>query len=142
MVEAVGIVNTRSIADKATRNKVTLDKDRASMTRQPTAIERSGDERLRIHWSGPAGEEPSVREYTVIELRDACPCATCREKRKQEPPSPSELTILSPAEAAPLRILGMKPVGSYAYGIEFSDGHDTGIFTLELLQKLGQVVES
>jgi DUF971 family protein len=31
----------------------------------------------------------------------------------------------------------MKPTGNYAYGIEFSDGHDTGIFTLELLRSLG-----
>jgi DUF971 family protein len=31
----------------------------------------------------------------------------------------------------------MKPVGNYAYSIEFSDGHDTGIFTLENLRDMG-----
>jgi DUF971 family protein len=41
------------------------------------------------------------------------------------------------AEARPLTILGMRPVGNYAYSISFSDGHDTGIFTLELLRSLG-----
>jgi DUF971 family protein len=41
------------------------------------------------------------------------------------------------AEARPLRLLGMKPVGNYAYSIAFSDGHDTGIFTLEFLRELG-----
>jgi len=32
----------------------------------------------------------------------------------------------------------MDPVGNYAYRILFSDGHDTGIFTLELLRELGR----
>jgi DUF971 family protein len=31
----------------------------------------------------------------------------------------------------------MEPVGNYAYSIRFSDGHDTGIYTFELLQALG-----
>ena len=38
-----------------------------------------------------------------------------------------------------VRIMGMKPVGNYAYGIEFSDGHDTGIYTFEYLRELGEV---
>ena len=28
----------------------------------------------------------------------------------------------------------MNPVGRYAYGIDFSDGHNTGIYTLESLR--------
>ena len=32
----------------------------------------------------------------------------------------------------------MQPVGSYAYTIQFSDGHDTGIYTFERLLELGQ----
>jgi DUF971 family protein len=31
----------------------------------------------------------------------------------------------------------MAPMGRYAYSIHFSDGHDTGIYTLELLRELG-----
>ena len=38
---------------------------------------------------------------------------------------------------APLAIAGMKPVGQYAYSIEFSDGHSSGIYTLEYLRELG-----
>ena len=34
----------------------------------------------------------------------------------------------------------MKPVGNYAYSIDFSDGHDTGIYALERLRELGEVV--
>jgi DUF971 family protein len=37
----------------------------------------------------------------------------------------------------PLSISGMQPVGQYAYKIVFSDGHDSGIYTLEYLRELG-----
>jgi DUF971 family protein len=48
------------------------------------------------------------------------------------------LPVLSLAEAQPLRITAMDPVGRYAYGIHFSDGHNTGIYTLESLRELGE----
>ena len=50
--------------------------------------------------------------------------------------------MLTMAEARPLAIAGMKPVGNYAYSIAFSDGHDTGIFTLEFLRELGSEVSA
>ena len=78
------------------------------------------------------------RQIRVRELRDCCPCATCREKRTQQSQSSSLLPIITQAEIEPLRILGMKPVGNYAYSIQFSDGHDTGIYTYELLRRLGK----
>jgi DUF971 family protein len=105
------------------------------MNEQPTKLEMTGTGRLRIAWS-----DGQVREYAVRELRDNCPCATCREKRNAPPPPATALPILSAAEAAPLRIAAMNPVGHYAYSIDFSDGHDTGIFTLELLREMGEEV--
>jgi DUF971 family protein len=102
---------------------------------QPTKLELAADSRLRITWS-----DGQVREYAVRELRDNCPCATCREKRSAPPPPATVLPILSAAEAAPLRIIGMTPVGHYAYNIDFSDGHNTGIFTLESLREMGEEV--
>jgi DUF971 family protein len=104
----------------------------------PTKLERPEPNALRIHWS-----DGQVRRYTARELRDRCPCATCREKRTQASspqsaaPASGLLTVLSPAEARPLTIEGMQPVGSYAYQIQFSDGHNTGIYTLEHLRQLG-----
>jgi DUF971 family protein len=75
--------------------------------------------------------------YTSRLLRDACPCATCREKRVAPASGPNPLQVLSAAEVAPLSVAGMKPVGQYAYSIEFSDGHSTGIYTLDYLRELG-----
>ena len=103
------------------------------MPHHPTKLELTGDHRLRIAWS-----DGQIREYAVRELRDHCPCATCREKRKAPPPSLTQLPIISEAEAQPLRITAMQPVGNYAYSIHFSDGHNTGIYTLESLRQMGQ----
>jgi DUF971 family protein len=103
----------------------------------PTKLERIGDTALRIHWS-----DGEVREYTVRELREQCPCATCREKRSAPPPSPLQLTVLKPEEARPLTLEGMRPVGNYAYAIAFSDGHNTGIYTLESLREMGREVRN
>jgi DUF971 family protein len=37
-----------------------------------------------------------------------------------------------------VKVLGVEPVGSYAMKIEFDDGHDSGLYTWEYLQHLGQ----
>ena len=107
------------------------------MEPRPSKLEVVGGNKLHIAWT-----DGTAREITFGELRKACPCATCREQRK-EPPQPSGgLTVLSMAEARPLTVQGMKPVGNYAYSIAFSDGHDTGIFTLDLLRTLGNEVSA
>jgi DUF971 family protein len=100
----------------------------------PTALERTPDNRLLITWSD--GEK---REYTVRGLREACPCATCREKRSQ-PADPLALPTLKQVQQHPLTIVNMEPVGNYAYGIRYSDGHDTGIYAFDLLRQLGEPV--
>ena len=105
------------------------------MSLQPTLLERT-DNGLRIAWS-----DGQRRDYTTADLRDQCPCATCREERNAPPPSSTSLPIITQAEAQPLSIVSMRPVGSYAYSIAFSDGHDTGIFTFERLRSMGVEVE-
>lgn len=103
------------------------------MNGRPTQIELAGENALAITWSD--GER---REYTFRELRDRCPCATCREKHGPVA-KPALLPVLSMAETKPLKIVNLSPVGNYAYSIEFSDGHDSGIYTLEYLRELGTV---
>lgn len=103
----------------------------------PEKIERWGENGLIVTWS-----DRSKRRYSAVQLRDGCPCATCREKQRAkqqevEKGRPMSLPILSAAELQPLKILRMVPLGNYAYNIAFSDGHDSGIFTFELLRQLG-----
>jgi len=106
------------------------------MNPQPTAISLDSQQRLHIRWS-----DSQERLYTPKQLRDGCPCATCREKRNAPPQPAPLLPVLTLAEMAPERIMAMTPVGNYAYAITFADGHDTGIFTLALLRELGSIAE-
>lgn len=99
----------------------------------PMAIRRAADasgDAIEIDWS-----DGTNARHTARLLRDACPCATCREKRVTPRPA-AMLEVLRPEDLAPLTVTGMKPVGQYAYSIAFSDGHDTGIYTLEYLREL------
>lgn len=106
------------------------------MSPQPQSLKLLSPERLQIVW-----DDGQSREYSVRELRDNCPCATCLEKRTAEQPA-ELLPIMRVEEAQPLRITKMEPTGHYAYSIVFSDGHDTGIYTLELLRSLGRIAEA
>lgn len=103
------------------------------MSAYPTSISRVENSRLLIEWS-----DGQRRRYAPRTLRDGCPCATCREKRTEKHTDPLALPILTTAELQPLTIAGMTPVGNYAYLIGFSDGHDTGIYTFDLLEQLGE----
>lgn len=97
----------------------------------PTPVSLKGDaESLAIQWSDGVTHRLPWRL-----LRAQCPCATCRVKRAEPPPV---FNILKPEEAAPVRATAMRPLGNYAYQIDFSDGHNTGIFSLELLRQLGE----
>lgn len=107
-------------------------------TSEPVSIEREDNGAIRILW-----DDDHVSIWSPVQLRDACPCATCREKRRgdRSAKKPDEavkkptlgLPVLSAAEARPLTITGMQPVGRYAYQIGFSDGHRSGLFPLSLL---------
>ena len=97
---------------------------------RPLSVRREGTDQLIIDWSD------GIRTaYTWAHLRKQCPCAGCREDR-EKPPDP--FRILKPEELKPLEPVSMAPVGRYAYKIVWSDGHDTGIFTLEYLREIAQ----
>lgn len=103
----------------------------------PIELTLASPDVLHIVWS-----DHQTRNYSVRELRDNCPCATCREKRSADVSDANPFAILKPGDTLPLRIAKMEPVGRYAYSIHFSDGHNTGIYTLENLRNLGQAAPS
>lgn len=68
--------------------------------------------------------------YRARMLRLACPCAACREEMTGRP-------LLDPARV-PEDIDGVavELVGQYGIRIDWSDGHNTGIYTYEMLRRM------
>ena len=103
----------------------------------PVSIRRDGDSAIVITFD----DEKEVR-WTATELRKACPCATCREKKRADEEKQAEqgktsilLPVLSAAEARPVAISSMNPVGHYGYNVGFTDGHNSGIFLFDVLYR-------
>lgn len=98
---------------------------------KPLSVRREGDG-LAIDWADGA------RTFVAFQtLRTNCPCASCNEVR-QKPPDPFKLlsdTDIAAGAPLPAKML---PRGHYAYQIVWTDGHDTGIYTLELLRHLSE----
>ncbi len=85
-----------------------------------------GEGLLRVTW--PEGET----DFPLAFLRGQCACAQCVNEWTGE-------QILDPASVpADIVILKMDLVGSYAVRIEWSDGHNSGLFTWERLRELSR----
>ena len=101
----------------------------------PVKLDKTVRRTLVIQWSDGSSQEIAFRQ-----LRNACPCAVCTKKAEEqvETPAPisTSLPVLTDAEARPLEIVSMHPVGNYGYNIRFSDGHATGIYPLDLIRSL------
>lgn len=65
-------------------------------------------------------------------LRNNCPCATCVDEWSGKRRS---LTLLLPSNFGPRRLV---PVGNYGVQIHWNDGHQTGIFSHQLLRRLAR----
>ena len=103
---------------------------------RPIALKKQGDDQLAIEWSdGHRGV------YAWRHLRLNCPCAGCRGERENSNPDPFRILKESEIPRGPPKPVAVRPVGSYAYCIVWNDGHDTGIFTLDLLRSLCQCSE-
>ncbi len=82
---------------------------------------------LRVSWA-----DGVASTYSAAALRKNCPCATCKSERDKQ--SQSVLPILSQSSSGPITMTGGHLVGSYALQIEWSDGHNTGIYDFRLLR--------
>lgn len=88
----------------------------------PREIQKAEKE-LRIVW-----HDGHQSAYTYQSLRQACPCAGCRDEWTGKP-------LLDPA-TVPEELTAPKAelVGNYAIAFLFSDGHSTGIYSFETLR--------
>ncbi len=92
---------------------------------QPVEIGRANEHDVKIRWQD--GHE-SI--YPARELRLACPCAGCLDEVT------GAIRIIAtniPQNVHPLKI---DLVGRYAISIQWSDGHNTGIYAFDRLRKM------
>jgi DUF971 family protein len=96
------------------------------MSDPPSTIRaHQADQNLELAWEG---EPPVLVPYRHI--RAQCPCASCRDEWTGR-------RLLDPATIRPdLKLEGMEPVGNYAVRLAWNDGHDSGLFTWDLLREL------
>ena len=107
--------------------------DAGSHLLKPLALRREGDG-LAIDWND------GMRTFVAWKhLRANCPCATCLENRGK-PADPFKLLSAKELAVGAPEPVQMATRGYYAYQIVWNDGHDTGIFTLEILRHLSTPV--
>ena len=92
----------------------------------PTNATVPDDDNLLIEWS-----DGTSLVYPMDLLRASCPCASCVDEWTGE-------VKVNRAMFPNITLKTLDHVGNYALQIGFSDGHSTGIFTYELLTKIGQ----
>jgi ATP-binding protein involved in chromosome partitioning len=92
----------------------------------PIAIKRQNDEqKLLIQW-----RDGSEFRLPLVPLRAECCCAHCVDEMT------GRRLIEVSAIAPDITIDEMQLVGNYAVKLFWSDGHNTGLYTWALLQKL------
>jgi DUF971 family protein len=97
----------------------------------PVEIEVTPDATLRIRFS-----DGKVGACTLAALRQACPCAACREQRAERAQQTLPTAVPADEQDRMVRLLNMALVGRYAIRVEWADGHDTGIYEYGLLREL------
>lgn len=88
-------------------------------------IQQQGPAKLAIEWS-----DSKLSLLDVVALRKKCPCAVCIDEHTGEKKL-DESSI--PDTLRPERVYS---IGRYAVGIDFTDGHKTGIYTYPFLRSL------
>lgn len=103
----------------------------ADTSTSPTRIDVKKDKGIEIQWS-----DGEVGSYSLSMLRAACPCAMCKEAREKTTQPKSRLTVLPGNYSKPMHIAQAQLVGNYALKIEWSDNHDSGIYSFAYLRGL------
>lgn len=101
---------------------------------RPTGIEMVGAESIIVHW-----EDGHTSTFPSGYLRAKCPCATCTSEKDAPPPKVGigvSLPLL-PKKALPgIHAENIEPVGYYAVKIDWSDGHQAGIYSFAYLRSI------
>jgi ATP-binding protein involved in chromosome partitioning len=91
----------------------------------PAKIGPAGGTEVYIEWN-----DGLKQFYSAQALRLLCPCASCVDEFTGK-------KMLDPKTVpADIKTLSISPVGRYALHIQWSDGHNTGLYGFELLRKI------
>lgn len=94
----------------------------------PVGLRRKDSRTLALLWQDGAEHRIDVRD-----LRLACECAECVEEMSRRPIlDPKKV----PADVEPIQITS---VGRYAIGIQWTDGHSAGIYSFDILRRVGEM---
>jgi DUF971 family protein len=95
----------------------------------PVQLKKTENNSLSVKWN-----DDKVTEITLTKLRDECPCVNCNGESVI---FESYIPIKSPFKAAGYyEIEKIETVGNYAISIKWKDGHDTGIYSWDILRNL------
>jgi DUF971 family protein len=92
---------------------------------------------LQVDWND--GESC---EYSLGELRAACPCAECQGSHEgTSPPSSTEILEIPVIDTRSTELDRVEQVGNYALQLYWKDGHSYGIYSWEYLRMLSSMKE-
>lgn len=93
----------------------------------PRKIIRVGSNMIEIEWKD---SHTSIHHLYV--LRKFCPCASCQKERD----TGGDVELLPVLRPSQNELRDIRPVGNYAVQLIWEDGHNTGIYTYDLLRRL------
>jgi len=99
-------------------------------TLSPLAVEaEDATNTLYITWS-----DGHISQHAFEHLRWLCPCAECKGEWGQ----PGKLHTTRTLRPEQTRLEDVRPIGRYALQPVWGDGHNTGLYSFDYLQKLAQ----
>jgi DUF971 family protein len=104
---------------------VSLAQTRAAWQPADLTVDRSAGE-FAIDWT-----DGHRSVFRLAWMRNVCPCASCREERRQAEADPLRLSLGPPPSAG---FGGAELVGNYAIRFTWADGHGNGIYGFSSLR--------
>jgi DUF971 family protein len=102
-----------------------------TVSTDPEHIAISKSKGIHIDW-----KDGHHSEYGLTYLRDKCPCAACTGAHGTPPRQPAAAASPFQMFTPTLKMLAVEPVGNYAIRINWSDGHNTGIYSWEHFRRI------
>jgi DUF971 family protein len=94
----------------------------------PTKIHRPASYLLAVEWSDGFSSTITLRSF-----RDGCPCAACQGENIMGTVYSMGLQVMKPGM---YELQSLTSVGNYAVTAAWNDGHNTGIYSWDILRAL------